>query len=125
MKIYKKIIAFMHIIILYYFTIVFYSISAVTLGDTFSKTQSSGDESYYFLFSSNLFCPAAQTENIVKDYNELSSSSHKNHFNSFVDRSRAKETLLLISFSKYVFYSINLAERFQPTDIIFPFHYFW
>ncbi len=49
----------------------------------------------------------------------------KYHFNSFVDRFKAEETLSLIEFSKYFFYSSYLIERFQPTDIIFPFHYFW
>lgn len=122
---FKRIIAFLHIFILFYFTLIIYSTSFVTSSTTISKSHSTGDESCFVLFSSDLFCPTAQTQNIVKDYNELSSISQKNHFKSFVDRCRAEEALLLISFSKYVFYSIYLAERFQPTDIIFPFHNFW
>lgn len=125
MKMYKRIIAFIHIIILYHFTIVFYSTTIVTLGDTLSKTQSSGDKSFFLLFSGNLFCPATQTENIVKDFNEPSSSSPKNQFNGCVDRFKLEKAFFHITFSKYVFHTVYVIKRFQPTDIIFPFHYFW
>jgi hypothetical protein len=38
---------------------------------------------------------------------------------------KAIQSLLLHSFSTYNFYYQHVLLRFQRTDIIFPFHYFW
>lgn len=125
MKNFKNIFALLHIFILFYSTLIIYSGSLVSLNTIFSKSHSTEDKSSFLLFSDNLFCPVAQDDSIIYKFNELSSSSPKNYFNSIIDRYRRVEQVLLISFSRYVFYSINLTFWFQPTDIIFPFHYFW
>jgi hypothetical protein len=125
MRNFKKIFALFHIFILLNFSLIVYSGSLLSLDTFFSKKHSVKDESSFLLFSDNLFCPSAQAESILLKFSELSITSPKNFLNSLIDRCRCIEQILLISFSKYVFYFINLIFWFQPTDIIFPFHYFW
>lgn len=75
--------------------------------------------------SSNLFCHTEQTESLGSVYNSVSRTSLKNSFNQFSACPVAAGKLLFNKYLPYIYSSKELVVWFKPTDIIFPFHYFW
>lgn len=124
MKKSRKIIALFHVIILYYFTLFFYSTSLETFNPS-SDGLSSWNESCYLLFSGNLYSSDTQLQNIIKELKEHPTPFPKNHFKDSIDHSNTEGSSFLIRFSKFILYKKNIVRRFQTADIIFPFHYFW
>jgi len=101
-----------------------YSNSILTSNATFYKDPLTEDESYFLLFSANLYSPAVNTKNI-NGFPDLPYSILKNYLNKFSACFKEVELFHEITFSKYIFYTGNIIVRFQQTDIIYPFHYFW
>jgi len=75
--------------------------------------------------SSNLFCHTEQTESLGSVYSRVSRTSVKNSFNQFTACPTIAGKLLFNNYLPYIYFSENLVVGFKPTDIIFPFHYFW
>jgi hypothetical protein len=75
--------------------------------------------------SSNLFCHTEQTESLGSVYSHVSRSSVKNSFNQFTACQVAAGKLIFNKYLPNIYCSRNLVIAFKPTDIIFPFHYFW
>jgi len=67
---------------------------------------------------------AVITENVASVIN-LISLSQKNKTSLFWTARKVTELKLLNQYSKYAFFARNIINWFHPTDIIFPFHYFW
>jgi len=93
--------------------------------DSISSNKSAQQESLFSPVSSSHYGQAIQTRNFVNVLNQLPVYTLKNHLNDCSTPSKATESLLISHFSRYFFYAANCIIRFQPTDIIFPFHYFW
>lgn len=75
--------------------------------------------------SSNLFCHTEQTESLASFYNLVSRTTLKNSFNQFSACPIAAGKLLFNKYLPYIYSSRHLIIGLKPTDIIFPFHYFW
>ena len=118
-------LALLFILIPYCLAIILYGNSVVTSDANFSNEQSKSDDKCLIFLSADLLCPTAQSENNIREFSKLPTTSPKNHFNSLIARAKAEESIILFTFSKYSFYSHNIVDRFQQTDIIFPFQYFW
>jgi hypothetical protein len=101
-----------------------YSPGILISNATFSQDASTEDESNFLLFSANLFCPAVNAKN-YSGFTDIPFSFLKNYLNKFSACPKEAEIFHEITFSKYIFYAGNIIVRFQQTDIIFPFHYFW
>lgn len=93
----------------------------------YATNSSSHSENKHFSseVTTNLFCHTTPSESSISAFGYTTSSFFKNDVKDFVLYVKAKEQLFLNSFTQYHFYSKNLLLRFQLTDIIFPFHYFW
>ena len=125
MKISSKISTFLHISVLCCFIVISYNSNLLTSIMTSPAGKSILNENYSSIISANLFLPTGETDNVIHGYNINTPSSLKTNPNDFLACIKAKELLLVNLFSKYIFFSRNVVIRFQPTDIIFPFHYFW
>jgi len=75
--------------------------------------------------SMSLFCNSERTESLASVHSSFSRTSFKNSFNQFSACPIAAGKLLFTKYLPYIYRSENLAIGFKPTDIIFPFHYFW
>jgi hypothetical protein len=121
-KRFLKTSAVLSISVLYCFIISLYSGNTLN-SSAFSK--STGTEFSASEVSSNLFCHTEQTESVTSVYNQVSRTSLKNAFNQFSACSGAAAKLLFKSYLPYFYISKNIVVRFNKTDIIFPFQYFW
>ena len=121
-----RIIALIQISVLYCFVISLYSSNALVENTAFSKLTDSESKHRHALVASDLLSISAHAEISVPAFNAASSSSSlKNPLNGFLAWVKITEQLFFSLFSQYSFYSQNVLVRFQRTDIIFPFHYFW
>jgi|GEM_PF-2470619 len=75
--------------------------------------------------STDLFTPSAiSDDDSAYQLNRSPSSCLKFHVNKNSVVSGIKELILDHSFSRYILFAKNLIIRPQPTDFIFPHHYF-
>jgi hypothetical protein len=83
------------------------------------------NQQHHFALSATLpLQHAVLTENVASIIN-LISLSQKNKTTLFWTARKVTELKLLNQYSKYTFFARNIINWFHPTDIIFPFHYFW
>jgi hypothetical protein len=75
-------------------------------------------------FSTSSLPLTAQSENVISVFHLLPHSS-KNEFKNQAGHVRSLEKLLCTAVSSYILYFNKISHRFESTDIIFPFHYFW
>ena len=113
-----------NVVVLYSIIVSIYSPCLLYSNASFSTDNSAKDESYFSLFSANLIGPAVNTKNIVT-LNDIPFSILKNYLNKFSACLKEAELFHEITFSKYILYAGTIIVRFQQTDIIYPFHYFW
>lgn len=125
MKNSSKITSLLHILVLYGFIVSLYSTSDFTANITISKNISTNDASCFSFVHIDLFCHSGKTENFVSGNCKLPVSSLKDQLNVFLACTKYAELSHTNSYSKYIYYAENNIIRFQSSDIIFPFHYFW
>ena len=121
-KRFLKISAVLSISVLYCLMIGIYS-GNVYNSNTLSK--SANQVIFTSSDSMSLFCNSERTESLASVYSSFSRTSFKNSFNQFSACPIAAGKLLFNKYLPYIYSSKNLAIGFKPTDIIFPFHYFW
>lgn len=126
MKKVTNIATLFQMLVLYCFIVSFYSTGILSSGYAYPNDHRSANEERYLPIAGvDLFTHTTKPENVVVSFNSLLSFSLKNSFNDFLASRQATDLFLLNASSKYIFYASNTVERFQQTDIIFPFHYFW
>ena len=122
---FRKTIAFLLVFLPYCLTVIFNgSIESATI-NPLPNDRSSRTESCFLLSAADSFGPGERNENNIKEISRLPSTSPNNHVNSLVARLITEESFFIIKFSRCLFYSSNIDDHFNQTDIIFPFHYFW
>ena len=87
-------------------------------------TKSSDGSHNYSVEAQFLIHDSAVAGNSVRGFNPLS-FFQKHKLPSFWSFRKLAELTQLNNSSRYQFYVKNLIQWFCPTDIIFPFHYFW
>ena len=117
-----KISAVLSISVLYCF---FLSIHSGTVYYSNATSKSAGLIISPSVDSSSLFCHTEQTESLGSASNPVSRTSLKNSFNQFSACPIAAGKSLFKKYLPYIYSSENLVIGLKPTDIIFPFHYFW
>ena len=121
-----KIATLFQILVLYCFIASFYSTGILSSGYTYSNDHRTANEERYLPIAGvDLFTNTTKPENIVVSFNTFLSFSIKNQLNDFLAYRQVTDLFLLNASSKYIFYARNTVERFEQTDIIFPFHYYW
>jgi hypothetical protein len=120
-----KITVLFQIVVLYCFIVSLCNIGIPSLGTSFRTDRSTKEVGYSQITGIDLIIQTTKTENVVNVLHKLPSFSLKNQINNFLAYRKATELFLLNTSLKYIFYARNIADRFPPTDIIFPFHYFW
>ena len=120
-----RIVTSVQLTVLYCFAVVFYNSDIGILGSSFAGDRFSDYEQYFVSSSPNLLTSAIRSEYITTEFEKLPISVQKNNLNKFTTCDRIAELHINSTFSKYIIYSIIEVERFQQTDIIFPFQYFW
>lgn len=75
-------------------------------------------------FSSSLYYPNSQAENIVENYTNLPAPSFKNTFNGFWAIVKTTDELFYAEFYQYQHFFRNFLIRYRKADLIFPFHSF-
>ena len=93
--------------------------------NSYAVSNSNQTEISSSVVSSNLFCHTEQTESLGSVYSHVSRTSVKNSFNQFSACPTIAGKLLFNKYLPYIYRSQTLVIGFSPTDIIFPFHYFW
>lgn len=82
-------------------------------------------ESYLTVYSSHIWGYALAPESSLSTSVYAFSSLDKSQFKVFFSTTKINELVLNALYVQYTFYVRNLLTCFRPTDIIFPFHYFW
>ena len=95
------------------------------INNSYAGSKSNQTEISSSVVSSKLFCHTEQTESLAIVYCNSSRTSLKNSFNQFSACPIAAGKLPFKNYLPYIYFSENLHIGFKPTDIIFPFHYFW
>jgi hypothetical protein len=88
-----------------------------------SNITTSDNETYFSPYLANIFNPADNSRN-ASGFSTIILSAANKYVNKFSVAIEEGTLVRKISFSTYTFYARNIIIRFQPTDIIFPFHYF-
>ena len=83
------------------------------------------DNGYFQKVGTDTLTQTTKPGIVVNDYKNLPTFSFKNHANDYLSVRRAAESYLLNIKSQYICLAKNIVVRLQPTDIIFPSHYFW
>lgn len=114
-----------YLAVLYCLAIVFYNNSSAAVDPSFAKDLQKDAGRCVLFASPDLFATEAQVVNLIKNFEKLPFSTQKNFSDRFVACVRTAELYIVNTFSRYICYSINVVERFEQADIIFPFQYFW
>ena len=118
-----KISIVLSISILYCFIL---SIYGGNVSNSYAISSRSTDAEFYSpILSSSLFCHTEQTESPASVYHNRLRTTVKNSFNQFSACPIAVGKLLFNKYLPYLYYAKNIVIGFKPTDIIFPFQYFW
>jgi hypothetical protein len=121
----KQAIIWFHLLIFLFFANSLYLAGFDTSENSLFETNPVKQESSFNTSTSDLFCPIAKTENTLRESSALHLLNLKNSDNKFFARFDVTQVVIFTSFTAYYFYSFYKADRFQNTDIIYPFHYFW
>lgn len=82
-------------------------------------------ESHLTVHSSHISGYALASESSVSTQGDTFSYSTKSQSKVFFSTTKINEQVFHALYVQYTFYARNLLICFRPTDIIFPFHYFW
>lgn len=120
-----KIAGWFHIVVLFSFITGYYSNSFYAAENEFSQCFPVDEENESLIFPADLLCATLVSEKDVKSSAQPPVSLSKNQFHQVTFCGKSAELVLYGLFADYHFYSINIIPRLQPSDITFPFHYFW
>jgi len=87
-------------------------------------TQSSNKLDFSAFSSAILQHPLSLSEKVVTGFNPFSFPT-KNRLSTFWKFNKAIELILSRNSTTCRIFPKNIFDSFRPTDIIFPFHYFW
>lgn len=125
MKKVGKINVLFQILVLYCFMVSIYGTGIIAPVTSFQNNHSTREDGYSPIGGVDLFTITTKPEIIVIGHKNLPTFSFKNHPNDYLAHRKVTELFLLNSWSEYIFFATNIVVRLQPTDLIFPFHYFW
>lgn len=123
MKKILRIVPFLSVIILYSSLMSLCSSSLFSQNIDNSKLANDSNQQQYFFSSSSNHNQIAENESLVTTYN--SSVNFVTIKDKLSATAKAIEHFFITTYSQYNFYSQYLLILFFPTDIVFPFHYFW
>lgn len=83
------------------------------------------ENTYNTLSADSYFIQAVSSEESFNWGNERHSLAKRTVKAEFLLQSRNNELYRINRYSRYILFSKNKIDRIQPTDIIYPFQYFW
>ena len=125
MKKVGKINILFQIFVLYCFMASLYSTTILSPEISFQNNHHRSENGYFQKVGTDILTQTTKPVNVVNDNKNLPTFSFKNHANDYLSVRRAAESYLLNIKSQYICLAKNIVVRLQPTDIIFPSHYFW
>jgi hypothetical protein len=120
-----KMIALLHLILLYGFLSGLFSNSNPLPGSTLLQSSPEIPLNERSFFSESSLFNATPSENQVSGISLVPEPSLKDHVNDYTAHHRTAELFFASLFSEYIRYSGNISPGFPKTAIIFPFHSFW
>jgi hypothetical protein len=120
-----KTAALIPVVLLYCFVLGTYLSGNKLEKNPLSRDLPGKERSFYTEVSPSLFYHTVPSGNYVHSHFKTPFSFGKNQFNQAANCGKQNGSSYFSTFSKYLFYSAHVAVGFKPTDIIFPFHYFW
>jgi len=121
----RKISVLFQVLVLYCFMISLCTTSILMPGSSFQNDWSSTEKGYYPIAGAGVFTITNKPLNVVNGFRNLTSFPFKNHPFDYLALRKSAESYLLNSCAEYIFFARNIIIRLRPTDLIFPFHYFW
>jgi hypothetical protein len=123
MKKFRRALQILPILLLYCFTVSFYSGNTLLSNAIFLKGTVSHEKSFLSLASINLLSDTTKAENIQIQSHGVSGFSLGNDA-TLLTSHRIAERTFVNKLSGYFLRSKSIVIKFQSINIIFPFHYF-
>ena len=120
-----KLRAFFQLIILYCFIVSTCSTGLWVPLVNSQNVSSARELGYLPITGVDLFNNTTKPENVLNIFRNPLFLSFKIHLSDIGTYLETVDSMFFNKSSQYIFYAVNGITRFQPIDIIFPFHYFW